>query len=138
MEQDTVNNTYNYESFVTLPDNVSAAEDEMKNFTFTGTTGWYKIEADYLTSTLIIAEHTVGAETYTYDYANLYIVGDYGADGVWDADNAVAFTKLSEGLFTIEKQIKECIPGHRKKECQPRKHIPVHRSIDAHKDKQER
>jgi len=99
---------YNFNSFAVLPDNVDdAGDDDDNNFKFTGVTGWYKIEADYLTSTLTIAEHTVGSTTYTYDYANLYIVGDYGADGVWDADNAVAFTKVSEGLFTIEKQIKD-------------------------------
>ena len=105
--QNTEDNTYNFESIVNVPTNVSAAGDADKNFMFTGTTGWYKIEADYLSSTLTIAEHTVGSTTYTYDYANLYIVGDYGTDGVWDANNAVAFTKVSEGLFTIEKQIKD-------------------------------
>lgn len=108
MEQDTADNTYNSESLITLPVNVENAGDVSKNFLFTGTTGWYKIEADYLTSTLTISEHTVGAATYTYDYDNLYLVGDYNStDGVWDANNAVAFTKVSEGLFTIEKVLKD-------------------------------
>ncbi|MCD4834563.1 MAG: SusF/SusE family outer membrane protein [Bacteroidales bacterium] len=100
---------YNFNSFAVLPDNVDdAGDDDDNNFKFTGATGWYKIEADYLTSTLTIAEHTVGSETYTYDYDNLYIVGDYNdADPFWDAGNAVAMTKVSEGLFTIEKQLKD-------------------------------
>ncbi len=100
---------YNFNSFAVLPDNVDdAGNDDDNNFKFTGATGWYKIEADYLTSTLTIAEHTVGSETYTYDYDNLYIVGDYNdADPFWDAGNAVAMTKVSEGLFTIEKQLKD-------------------------------
>ncbi|MCK5169371.1 MAG: SusF/SusE family outer membrane protein [Bacteroidales bacterium] len=99
---------YNFNSFAVLPDNVDDAGDDDNNFKFTGATGWYKIEADYLASTLTIAEHTVGAATYTYDYDNLYIVGDYNAtDPVWDAENAVAFTKVSEGIFTIEKEFKD-------------------------------
>ena len=91
----------NYESIVNLPDNVAAAGDEMKNFLFTGTTGWYKLEANYLSSTLSITEHVVGSYTYTYDYDNLYLVGDYNAtDGTWDAGNAAAFTKVDEGIFS--------------------------------------
>ena len=106
--KNTEDTTYNYESLVNLPSNVSAAGDDDKNFMFTGTTGWYKLEVNYLTSTLSIAEHIAGAETYTYDYTNLYIVGDYNAiDGAWDANNAAAFTKVSEGVFSIEKIIKD-------------------------------
>ncbi|OFX22813.1 MAG: hypothetical protein A2041_02065 [Bacteroidetes bacterium GWA2_31_9b] len=106
--QNTNDNTYNFGSLITLPATVSSAEDADKNFLFTGATGWYKIEADYLASTLTIAEHTVGSVTYTYDYNNLYLVGDYNStDGVWDANNAVAFTKVSEGLFSIEKVLKD-------------------------------
>ena len=106
--QNTEDNTYNSNSLVNLPGNVTSAGDTDKNFLFTGTTGWYKIAADYVTSTLTIDEHTVGAATYTYDYDNLYIVGDYNAtDPFWDAENAVAFTKVSEGLFTIEKELKD-------------------------------
>ncbi|MDA3953325.1 MAG: SusE domain-containing protein [Bacteroidales bacterium] len=106
--QDLEDNTYNYGSLITLSDNVDEAGDDDNNFLFTGTTGWYKIEADYLTSTLTIAEHTVGSVTYTYDYDNLYLVGDYNStDGFWDADNADAFTKVSEGLFSIEKVLKD-------------------------------
>ncbi len=107
-QQDTLNNTYNSESIITYSSNVSAANDEMKNFVFTGTSGWYKIEANYLTSELIVEEHVAGTETYTYDYDNLYLVGDYNStDGVWDAANAVPFTKVSEGLFKISTTLKD-------------------------------
>ena len=106
--QDTLDNTYNSESLITYSSNVSAAGDDMKNFVFTGSSGWYKIEANYLTSELNITEYISGAETYTYDYDNLYLVGDYNTtDGVWDANNAVAFTKVSEGLFTITTTLKD-------------------------------
>ncbi|HAF29165.1 MAG TPA: hypothetical protein DCG75_08975 [Bacteroidales bacterium] len=102
MEQDTVDNTYNYESLVNLPDNVASAGDEMKNFTFTGATGWYKIEADYLTSTLIIETYEHNGHTYVEDYDQLYLVGSISG---WDAQaNPPQFemTKLSEGVFTYE------------------------------------
>ncbi len=106
--QDTLDNTYNSGSLITYSSNVSAAGDNMKNFVFTGTSGWYKIEANYLTSMLTIEEYVFGAETYTYDYDNLYIVGDYDPSvSAWDANNAVAFTKESEGIFTIQATLKD-------------------------------
>ncbi|MFP4025811.1 MAG: SusE domain-containing protein [Thiohalospira sp.] len=106
--QNTDDNTYNSESLITLSDNVDKADDEDQNFLFSGTTGWYRIEADYLTSNLNITEHTSGAVTYTYDYPDLYLVGDYNnTDGVWDAFNAPAFTREAEGVYTIEKQLKD-------------------------------
>ncbi|MFO7842981.1 MAG: SusF/SusE family outer membrane protein [Bacteroidales bacterium] len=106
--QNTEDNTYNSESLINLSDNVDEANDEEKNFLFTGATGWYRIEADYLTSNLNITEHISGAETYTYDYPSLYMVGEYNStDGVWDAINAAAFTRVSEGLYTIEKQLQD-------------------------------
>lgn len=105
--QNTTDNTYNSESLINMPQSVSEADDADKNFLFTGETGWYRIEADYLTSTLSISEYTFGSYTYTYDYSNLYLVGDYNAaDGAWDANNAKVFTKVSEGVFTIIKQLK--------------------------------
>jgi hypothetical protein len=107
-QRDELDNTYNSSSLITYSDNVSKANDGMMNFLFTGTSGWYKIEANYLTSELTIAEHTAGSETFTYDYPNLYLVGDYNStDGVWDAGNAVPFTKVSEGLFTITTTLKD-------------------------------
>jgi len=106
--QNTDDNTYNSGSLITLSDNVGKADDEDHNFLFTGTTGWYRIEADYLISNLNITEHTAGAETYTYDYPDFYIVGDYNStDGAWDAYNAAAFTRVAEGVYTIEKQLKD-------------------------------
>lgn len=107
-QRDESDNTYNSSSLITYSDNVSKANDEMMNFLFTGTSGWYKIEANYLTSELTIAEHTAGAATYTYDYPNLYLVGDYNStDGVWDAQNAVPFTKDGEGLYSITTALKD-------------------------------
>lgn len=107
-QRDELDNTYNSSSLITYSDNVSKANDGMMNFLFTGTSGWYKIEANYLTSELTIAEYTAGSETFTYDYPNLYLVGDYNStDGVWDADNAVAFNKVGEGLFTISTTLKD-------------------------------
>jgi len=105
--QNTDDNTYNSESLVTVPSSVTSAGDDDKNFLFNGTTGWYKIAVNYLTSTLEISEHTAGSATYTYDYASLYLVGDYGSDGVWDANNAAEFTKLSEGVYSIERTLKD-------------------------------
>ncbi|MCB2195018.1 MAG: SusF/SusE family outer membrane protein [Bacteroidetes bacterium] len=106
--QNTDDNTYDFDSFITIPETVKAAKDEDNNFIFKGNTGWYKIEADYITSTLSIAQHVVGSETYTYTYENLYLVGDYNSvDGEWDYDNAVAFTKVGEDLFTITRELKD-------------------------------
>ena len=106
--QNTDDNTYNAGSLITLSDNVEKAGDEEHNFLFTGSTGWYRIEADYLMSSLNITEHVAGAETYTYDYPAIYLVGDYNStDGVWDAVNAPAFTRVEEGVYTIEKPLKD-------------------------------
>jgi len=99
---------YNYGSFAILPADVENAGGDNNNLKFTGVTGWYKIEADFVLSTLTIASHVVESTTYGYDYDNLYIVGDYNStDPTWDADNAVAFTKVSEGVFTIQKELKD-------------------------------
>ena len=101
-EQATEDNTYNFESVVNVPTNVSAAGDDDKNFMFTGATGWYKIEADYLTSTLIIETYEHNGHTYVEDYDKLYLVGSISG---WDAQaNPPQFemTKLSEGSFSYE------------------------------------
>jgi hypothetical protein len=59
-------------------------------------------------SSLNITEHVAGAETYTYDYPVIYLVGDYNTtDPVWDAFNAPAFTRVEEGVYTIEKSLKD-------------------------------
>lgn len=106
--QNIEDNTYDFDSFITLPDMVKAAKDEDNNFVFNGNTGWYKIEANYITSTLSIASHVVGSETYNYTYDKLYLVGDYNSvDGEWDYANAAAFTKVEEGLFTIKRELKD-------------------------------
>jgi hypothetical protein len=99
---------YNFGKFATISDNIEAAGDDAGNFKFTGETGWYKVEADFVSSTLTISTHVVGAATYGFDYDNLYLVGDYNAaDPTWDADNAVAFNKVSEGVYSIEKALKD-------------------------------
>jgi hypothetical protein len=101
-ERDTTDNTYNYESIVNLPDNVAEAGDANKNFLFTGVTGWYKIEANYLTSSLNIQEYENNGFTYQYDYDKLYLVGSMSG---WDAGaNPPQFemTKLAEGVFSYD------------------------------------
>lgn len=99
---------YNFGKFATKSDNIEAAGDDAGNFKFTGETGWYKVEADFVSSSLNITSHVVGSATYGFDYDNLYLVGDYNAtDPTWDAGNAVAFTKVSEGVYTIEKALKD-------------------------------
>ncbi len=99
---------YNFGKFATTSDNIEAAGDDAGNFKFTGETGWYKVEADFVSSTLTITSHVVESTTYGFDYDNLYLVGGYNStDPFWDAGNAVAMTKKSEGVFTIEKQLQD-------------------------------
>lgn len=107
-ERDTTDNTYNANSLVNYPSNVTRAGDDMKNFVFTGASGWYKIETDYINSTLTIEDYVFGAETYTYDYDSIYIVGDYNnTDPAWDPSKASGMTKKSEGVYTIQKVLKD-------------------------------
>lgn len=99
---------YNYGKFATTSDNIVAAGDDAGNFKFTGETGWYKVEANFLTSTLSISSHVVGAATYESDYDKLYLVGGYNStDPNWDPANAVEMTKESEGVFTIRKVLQD-------------------------------
>ncbi|MDQ2180021.1 SusF/SusE family outer membrane protein [Marinifilum sp. D714] len=99
---------YNFGKFATKSDNIEAAGDNAENFKFTGETGWYKVEADFVSSALTITSHVVESTTYGFDYDNLYLVGGYNStDPEWDPENAVAMTKVSEGVFTIEKSIKD-------------------------------
>ncbi|GAB7086911.1 SusF/SusE family outer membrane protein [Marinifilum fragile] len=99
---------YNFGKFATKSDNIEAAGDNAGNFKFTGETGWYKVEADFVSSALTITSHVVESTTYGFDYDNLYLVGGYNStDPEWDPANAVAMTKVSEGVFTIEKSIKD-------------------------------
>ena len=99
---------YNFAKFATRSDNIEAAGDEAGNFKFTGETGWYKVEADFVSSSLTISSHVVGSTTYGYDYNDLYIVGGYNStDPNWDETNAVAMTKKSEGVYSIETVLKD-------------------------------
>lgn len=99
---------YNFAKFATKSENIVAAGDDAGNFKFTGETGWYKVEADFVSSTLAISSHVVGSTTYVSDYEKLYLVGGYNStDPFWDADNAVEMTKVSEGVYTIEKVLQD-------------------------------
>jgi len=99
---------YNFAKFATKSENIEAAGDDAGNFKFTGETGWYAVTADFVSSTLTITPHVVESTTYGYDYDNLYMVGGYNStDPFWDAANAVAMTKKSEGIFTIEKELQD-------------------------------
>jgi len=103
--QNTDDNTYNAGSLITLSDNVEKAGDEEKNFLFTGATGWYRIEADYLTSTLNISAYENNSYTYQYDYDKLYVVGSISG---WDAQAdppSMEMTKISEGVFSRDVTI---------------------------------
>ncbi|RXQ96274.1 SusF/SusE family outer membrane protein [Ancylomarina salipaludis] len=99
---------YNFGKFATVSENIEAAGDDAGNFKFTGETGWYAVTADFMSSSLTITPYMVESTTYGYDYDNLYIVGGYNStDPFWDAANAVAMTKKSEGVFTIEKELQD-------------------------------
>ncbi|MFT5748842.1 MAG: hypothetical protein ACI93S_000089 [Ancylomarina sp.] len=99
---------YNFGKFATLSENIEAAGDDEGNFKFTGETGWYAVTADFASSTLTISSHIVESTTYGFDYENLYIVGGYNStDPNWDETNAVAMTKKSEGVYTIETVLKD-------------------------------
>ncbi|RZT91848.1 uncharacterized protein DUF5019 [Ancylomarina subtilis] len=99
---------YNFGKFATVSDNIEAAADDAGNFKFTGETGWYAVTADFVSSNLSIAPYMVESTTYGYDYDNIYMVGGYNStDPFWDAGNAVAMTKKSEGVFTIEKELQD-------------------------------
>ena len=99
---------YNFGKFAAISDNIEAAGDEAGNFKFTGETGWYELKADFANSELTIAPYVFGAATYTPDPAEVYLVGDYNATvPAWSPDNSPALTKKSDGIYTIETNIKD-------------------------------
>lgn len=99
---------YNYAKFATRSENIEAAGDDAGNFKFTGETGWYAVTADFVSSNLTIAPYIFGSATYTFDYPNVYLVGGYNStDPFWDAANAVEMTKVSEGVYAIEKVLQD-------------------------------
>ncbi len=99
---------YNFAKFATRSENIKAAGDDEGNFQFTGETGWYAVTADFVNSTLTIEEYIFGAATYSYDYDNLYIAGSYNSvDAEWSPEAGIAFTKLEEGVFSIQKVLKD-------------------------------
>ena len=99
---------YNFGKFATVSTNISAAGDDDGNFKFTGETGWYEVKADFTNSELTIAPYVEGATTYTFNPANVYLVGDY-SDAVagWNPENSPVMIKKSEGVFTLETTIKD-------------------------------
>ncbi|BAX81311.1 SusF/SusE family outer membrane protein [Labilibaculum antarcticum] len=99
---------YNFNKFAAVSDNIMAANDEAENFKFTGETGWYAVTADFVNSTLTIEEYVFGGATYSYDYDNLYIAGSYNSvDAEWSPEAGIAFTKQEEGVFSIQKVLKD-------------------------------
>jgi hypothetical protein len=99
---------YNFAKFATRSENIVAAGDDAGNFKFTGETGWYAVTADFVSSNLTIAPYVFGSATYTFDYPNVYIVGGYSStDPFWDETNAVEMTRVSEGVYTIEKVLQD-------------------------------
>jgi hypothetical protein len=100
--------SYNFGKFATVSSNISAAADDDGNFKFTGETGWYEVKADFTNSELTIAPYVFGAATYTADPAEVYLVGDYNATvPAWSPDNSPALTKQSDGVYSIEVDIKD-------------------------------
>lgn len=100
--------SYNYGKFATLSSNIEAAGDEDGNFKFTGENGWYEVKADFINSELTIAPYEVGAATYTYMPTEVYLVGDYSDTvSAWAPDNSPLMTMKSEGVYTIETEIKD-------------------------------
>ncbi|MGZ2369736.1 SusF/SusE family outer membrane protein [Ancylomarina sp. YFZ004] len=99
---------YNFGKFATLSENIEAAGDDAGNFKFTDETGWYAVTADFVSSKLTIAPYIFGSATYTFDYPNVYLAGDYNAtDAAWSPETGPAFTRKSEGVYTIETVIKD-------------------------------
>ncbi|MCW0481524.1 SusF/SusE family outer membrane protein [Gaoshiqia sediminis] len=99
---------YNYGKFATVSSNIEEAGDEDGNFKFTGETGWYEVKADFTNSELTIAPFQVGSTTYTFDPAEVYLVGDYtDTVAAWSPENSPAMIKKSEGVYTIETAIKD-------------------------------
>ncbi|WP_053185674.1 SusF/SusE family outer membrane protein [Sunxiuqinia dokdonensis] len=100
--------SYNFGKFATVSSNIEAAGDDDGNFKFTGETGWYEVKADFTNSELTIAPFVHEATTYTFDPAQVYLVGDY-ADTVasWAPDNSPAMIMKSEGVYTLETMIKD-------------------------------
>ena len=99
---------YNFAKFATRSENIVAAGDDAVNFKFTGETGWYKVEADFVQSKLTIEKKLEGSTTYTAKPDALYLVGNYNTtDPEWAPTTAPIFTKTSEGVFTIDKVLKD-------------------------------
>ncbi len=100
--------SYNFGKFATVSSNISAAADTDGNFKFTGETGWYEVKADFTNSELTIAPYMFGSTTYTADPAEVFLVGDYNATvPAWSPDNSPALTKQSDGVYSIEIEIKD-------------------------------
>lgn len=99
---------YNFGKFASLSSNIVAAEDDDSNFKFTGETGWYEVKADFTNSALTIAPYVVGAETYTFNPTDVFLVGDYNATvPAWNPGESPALTEKSEGIYTFETVIKD-------------------------------
>ncbi len=99
---------YNFGKFATVSSNIVAAADDDANFKFTGETGWYEVKADFTNSELTIAPYVFGAETYTHNPTEVFLVGDYSADvPAWSPDQSPQMTEKSEGVYTIEVSIKD-------------------------------
>lgn len=99
---------YNFGKFATIPATVVDGQGDDNNFKFTGETGWYKVVADFAMSSLTIEKKVEGSTTYSANPDNLYLVGAYNTtDAEWNPASAPAFTKTSEGIFTIDRVLKD-------------------------------
>ncbi len=82
--------SYNYPFFTTVDANLINANDGDKNFKFTGTTGWYKININLNTKTVSLV---AVAEPV------LYMVGDGIPAAGWNWNTPVKFTFKKPGVF---------------------------------------
>ena len=99
---------YNFGKFATIPATLVDGADDDHNFKFTGETGWYKVIADFAKSELTIEAKVEGSTTYTANPDALYLVGAFNTvDAEWAPTTALPFTKTSEGIYTIDRVLKD-------------------------------
>lgn len=86
----------NYKYFRQVSSNIIKAPGDEENMQFTGETGIYKVTID--ADSEVKSLTAIASPIFGFDFPAVYLVGNVAGNG-WDATNAIAMTKVSEGKF---------------------------------------
>ena len=91
---DGIRDSYKY--FRQVSSNIIKAPGDEENMQFTGETGIYKVTID--ADSEVKSLTAIASPIFGFDFPAVYLVGNVAGNG-WDATNAIAMTKVSEGKF---------------------------------------